>query len=292
MHAVSTILTLQLNTESPQLITILPLEVADIITDFLFDDKIALANMSLVCRAFLPSARLHLFETLTLSTDQFWEGCRIRDPEIVDTFTSFAPLVHHLEFLSYERNWELESWARVFLPFLSIFKGVTSLSLPYFPWIHMPVEIRSELFTCFSGVLELFIICGYFSHTADIVWLTLQFPLLEHLYFEKTEWDEDSIGYGLTTVIPSDAQAFSNLSSLTISGDMESVIYWILSLERMPSLRTLYVTTLADSGWEPVGQFIRALAPTLKHLTLEFLMDTHLRIPESASKSMLLPNTV
>jgi hypothetical protein len=46
----------------------LAIEVADMIIDFLFDDNPTLASVSLVCKVFLPSSRLHLFERLTLRT--------------------------------------------------------------------------------------------------------------------------------------------------------------------------------------------------------------------------------
>jgi hypothetical protein len=47
----------------------IPLEITDMITDFLFDDVQALSTMSLVCKAFLPSTRLHLFEDMTIRLD-------------------------------------------------------------------------------------------------------------------------------------------------------------------------------------------------------------------------------
>jgi len=46
-----------------------PNEIHDYIIDHLWNDPRALATCSLVCRSFVPTARLHLFETITLGAD-------------------------------------------------------------------------------------------------------------------------------------------------------------------------------------------------------------------------------
>jgi hypothetical protein len=252
----------------------LPPEIIDIITDFLFDDKPALANMTLVCKAFLPSARLHLFETLTIEMEQLCEPAQLKPRvlEIIDVFTSFASLVRHLRLrLSWDArvDWNLEfaNWIRVFLPCLSVLKGVTTLSLPDFCW-ESPVEARNELFARFSGILEFRIEGGYFPDAAAIVMSALQFPLLERLHLDDIDWVENSLSY---KHIPNVVQAFSNLTSLTIEClNMMSILYQSLFLEMTPSLHSLHITTLALYELEPAGRFIRALAPTLRHLTLAF----------------------
>jgi hypothetical protein len=256
--------------ETPSAIFRLPREIIDMITDFLSDDKIALANMSLVCKAFLPSARHHLFETLTIATDRFW---LLSAPvsEIVDTFTSFGPLVHHLQFRNHEKNLDLEKWIRVFLPCLSPFNGVRSLSLPGFGWRN-PADARNKLFACFSGISELCIVYGFIPDASNVVRLALQFPLLEQLELEGINFPGELIDHN--KIIPNDVRAFSSLGSLTISGDIGPIISWLLSLERIPSLHTLRLPSLTADGWESAGRFIRALAPTLKHLTLDFFTDT------------------
>jgi hypothetical protein len=46
---------------------VLPFELCDLIMDFLFDDRGSLCNCSLVCSAWLPTTRLHLFNTIKMS---------------------------------------------------------------------------------------------------------------------------------------------------------------------------------------------------------------------------------
>jgi hypothetical protein len=260
---------------SPPSILTLPPEIVDIIANFLLDDKGTLANMSLVCRSFLFPTRRPLFKALTISVDKFWEPMRLkaRVSEIVDIFTSFASLVRHLRLSDTDGDWGPEfHWIRAFLPCLSVFKAVTSLSLPYFNWQTL-VEARNELFACFSGVLELIIEGGCLPDAEDILMSALQFPLLERLRINSDDlyWRDSSLSSAL---VPVETQAFSNLSSLTIGGDtldMRPILYWFSSLEKMPSLRTLHIRTLTFNELEPAGRFIRALTPTLKHLRLEFL---------------------
>jgi hypothetical protein len=254
-----------ISVESSFAIFRLPREIIDMITDFLFNDKIALANMSLVCKAFLPSARLHLFETLTIATDRFClHSASIS--EIVDTFSSFAPLVHHIQFRDEEDEYKFEKWIAVFLPCFSLFKGVKSLTLPNFDWRN-PIEVRNKLFACFSGISELFIVDGYFPDTADIVWLALQFPLLERLDVEYNEEPDHIVNL---IAVPTDVRAFPSLRSLAVGGYIGPIICCLLSLERIPSLHTLCLFSVSSSESAAIDRLIRALAPTLKHLTLKF----------------------
>jgi hypothetical protein len=239
-----------------------PPEIIDNITDFLFDDKSTLANVSLVSRAFLPSARLHLFETLRIETNQFWvlTELGVQVSEIMDILTPFASLVRHLRLHNNEKDVMLREWIGFFLPCLSLFNGVMTLSLPNFGWDRRG-EVKNELFSCFSGIRELIIVEGWFS---AIIWSALQFPLLEQLHL-------DQISSEYYSSVPNDAQAFSNLHSLTISGSVsEPTLCLFSSLERIPSLHTLQITLLVPNYLESTGQLIRALAPTLKHLRLEF----------------------
>ena len=84
--------------------------------NFLFS-KPLLDKMSLLCRAFLPSARLHLFKSLTIFSYQFWEPARLGGPRncrCLHPYTNIIPrialdyiyssihittftLIHHLE---------------------------------------------------------------------------------------------------------------------------------------------------------------------------------------------------
>ena len=56
---------------------VLPSELCDLIMDFLFDDRGALCSCSLVCSAWLPTTRLHLFNTIKIS--QFKPRNRLPD---------------------------------------------------------------------------------------------------------------------------------------------------------------------------------------------------------------------
>lgn len=282
MHSVPAI-------EDPPVIPALPAEITDMITDFLFDDKRALASMSLTSRAFLPSSRLHLFNSLTLITDKLWELARAQYSEIVEVLVSIAPFVRHLEIINNEREEDLGNWIRFFLPCLSLLKSITSLSLQLFSWVETDIDARNDLFARFSGLSGLSIINGTFSDSADIVRLALQFPSLERLCFDEIEWVEDSIGDGLVMVVPSDPQALLSLRSFAMGGiclGMESIISWFLSLDRIPALHTFQITTLVLIELESTGLFIRALGPNLRHLTLEFLKDSPNSLSEGVSQGI------
>jgi hypothetical protein len=270
--------------ESPPVLT-LPLEITDMITDFLFDDKRALANMSLVCRAFYPSARLHLFDTFTIPSDVLLKTTEAQLSDYVEIFASFAPLVHRL--LIHGNNGitygSLRHCTETFLPCFLIFKDVTSLSFEEFSWGLEEMEngVRSALFPCFSGLLELSFISCIFRDGADIIRLALQFPLLEQMHFENVESESDlTFANGPHDAVPS-ACSLSSLRSVAMGGhcsDLAPIIDGFLSLATIPLLRNIEITDIARHELVPAGQLIRALGPGLRHLTLGFYLHHTLRL--------------
>jgi hypothetical protein len=240
------------------------------ITDFLFDDKSALANMSLVCKAFHPSARLHLFETLTILI----RSAQLSD--LMEVFTSFAPLVHHLRINSSGiNNSNFHVWTKAYLP---VFKDVTSLTLENFSWDLEKTEngIKSNLPSSFSGLLELsFIFCTFYN-MADIPWLALQFPHLERLHLEDVYVEDPPFTHGPLHVVPSDTCSLSSLRSVVLGGEQPHmpIINSILSLDTIPPLDNLQITNIVFHDFASVGQLLHALGPILRHLTLGFHQDT------------------
>jgi hypothetical protein len=251
------------------------------IIDFLFDDKRALANMSLVCKAFHPSARLHLFDTLTIRSDLLLNSTRAPLSDNVETFTSFGPLVHRLLIHgTSSTDGSLHRWIDTLLPCFSVFKYVTSLSLDLCEWDLEDTEngTRSNILPCFSGLLELSFIHCTFYDTADITWLALQCPLLEQMHFEDVDSQHSPnsdlvLAQGPVKVVPSDTCSLPRLRSVALSGEdiyLTPIICWFLTLDTIPPLRNLQITDISKDELALAGQLIHALRPSLRHLRLGF----------------------
>jgi hypothetical protein len=245
----------------------LPLDVTDMITDLLHDDKPTLADMSLVCRAFCPRARRYLFETLTVYSMELEYPTGIED-----LFTSIAPLARSLIIRGLDRSNKFNiGIIEASLPKLTILKDITSVTLQFFCWRETEDDIKHEIqvLSCFHGLLELSLVDGIFPDTADIIRLALQFPVLEQLRFEEVTWG-DSMLHGPLDV-PSDASALSSLRSVAVCegcSHLQPILGWFLSLDTIPPLHSLQINTLDHSDLESATLFIRALGPSLRHLKL------------------------
>lgn len=264
----------------------LPMEITDMVIDFLFDDKHALKTMSLVCKAFLPSSRLHLFESLTFVTGELgrMKVASTQFDHILPFFVSIAPLVHHLSIVEPEDSLldtdaGLNEWLIAALPYLAVFQCVTSLSVHFPSWKSIEPDSRKELFTCFRGLSELSMRGGLFSSPAEIAELAVQFPVLERLCFDDIEWEENIRALYIHSV-PGGGPTLSRLRSLRLGGeqfDMEPILDWLLRINPALLLHTLCISSISFLELEITGWFVCALRATLKCLKVGFLSYTLLR---------------
>jgi hypothetical protein len=251
----------------------LPLEITDMITDFLFDDTRALAAMSLACKAFLPSTRLHLFESLTLRLDYpfHWGNVQARLEELTTASLSLAPFVRRLNIFApdtYLVDEVLNLWLKASFPLFAILRGITSLSVRI-SWVEIQPETRKGVFACFSGLLELSLENG-FCDAIDIIGTLLRFPTLERLCLDNIYWITDfNAVFGPIDVLP-----LPCLRSLSIHGassnNLEPMLGWFRSIDVVPPLHTFRVGDIILNNCATVGLFVRALGPALRHLKLGF----------------------
>jgi hypothetical protein len=244
------------------------------IIDFLFDDTHALAAMSLSCKTFLPSTRLHLFETLTLELNYpyHWESVEARLEELTTASLSIAPFVRHLDISApntYLVNGVLNLWLKASFPLFTILRDITSLSVRI-SWVEIRPETRRGMFACFSGLSELSLENSFFRNAVDVIETILQFPVLERLCLDDIYWLTDStLAFG-----PIDARQLSCLRSLSIHeasiDTLESMLGWFRSIDVVPPLHTLRVGDIILNNCATVGLFVRALGPALRHLELRF----------------------
>jgi hypothetical protein len=251
----------------------LPVEIIDMIIDLLWDDKDALATMSLVCKTFLLSSRKHLFKTVTLRRGP-GELPLARLKQLISISVSLAPVVRRLDIIasSKARPDELSKWITAAIPLFAALHGVTCLCIQLMSWIEIEPELRDGVFGSFPHLLELSLHFSKFFDVNDLVRSILRRPSLEGLTFHDVSRQRDSI---VADPLPpgSGTQNLSRLQSLDISGihsPMIPIINWFRSLDTMPSLHTLRIADIASHECEPVGHFVRALGPSLRHLKLTF----------------------
>ncbi|KAJ7881924.1 hypothetical protein B0H13DRAFT_2539915, partial [Mycena leptocephala] len=75
----------------------LPRELCDLIVDYLHAERVALGSCALVCRAWVPASRFHLFEHISL-TDQKGHAAARLNELLASPHSTFAPAVRSLGF--------------------------------------------------------------------------------------------------------------------------------------------------------------------------------------------------
>jgi hypothetical protein len=257
----------------------LPVEITDMIIDFLFDDIHTLAAMSLVCKAFLPSTRKHLFNTVTLVLDYPCSGdaAVARLSKLAQIAVPLAPIVHHLDIVNsyqFDEPYDFGSfteWIAAAMPLFAVLRGVTSLSTHTLSW-DIKREVRNGVFSSFPHLLELSLDSDEFAESADIIDLVLQCPNIERLSLCDV-YTRPFIATGSLSLEQSRARSLPKLKYLDMDGNrfnIQPIINWFCSLDIMPPLHTLRIADIISRECELIGQFVRALGPSLRHLTLMF----------------------
>jgi hypothetical protein len=241
-----------------------PAELIDAITEYLRHDVHALANCSLVCRAWLPWGRAHLFNLVDLSVklrrvDAFLSLLRSPNP-------TFLHCVRWLKvrdgLLSYE-----VAWVEQALPLLQKLENVETLGVWQLSWDSLGGEARNALLHGFMRVSTLEIRNSHFATDEQIINFITAFPLLRNLSINVVRWS--------ATVPWSDA-AFAkfpppHLETLSLgSCPKQHILEWLMSGNNSPKSNTIYFHSILSGEGYFIGRYLVSLGPSLQHLRLEF----------------------
>ena len=100
---------------SPASEPIFPPEIFSCIIDELFDDKKTLMDCSLVCRAWVPGCRYHLFSEVMLCPDTWWQASQCLD--VLDLYACAALVTCH----RHQKEWKTLTSDLIFCPLLRYF---------------------------------------------------------------------------------------------------------------------------------------------------------------------------
>ena len=203
----------------------IPPEVADIIIDFLHDDRHALAACSLVCRASYSTAHYHLLQTLDFPTPRsvhaFWRilqtrpafGCHARSASFAKLseasdaayrFCTPAPASPSTTALTTPPPIEL--WSQVF-------HALPNVNRLEFLFLDAPaLLLRHSLASAFGALEDLTLQYCRFKRFGDFVALFWSFPKLARLTLRGVSWEE------VETVVPSRPHPWTSRRAASESG--------------------------------------------------------------------------
>ncbi|GBE77414.1 hypothetical protein BKA93DRAFT_52362 [Sparassis latifolia] len=241
-----------MNRPSPRL----PPEMCDIILDHLWDDVPTLAACSLAYRQWLPTTRLHLFNTVSLDN----AADDLRFAQILEGSPGIAPCVRHLTLVSISLPWRkftriehlvLQSWHTVLMS-----EESKEALLSYFP----TVRTLSVEHCCFDVSLFAALLCA--------------FPKLSVIHIDRSTLLGDSDPTGSYDTIP-DRLPFPTLEPPGTRRRIEGLYtyalpdygFWLMQGPFDLALRAFGVTCDPEHV-SMVQEVIRVTTSTLEHLSL------------------------
>ncbi|KAI0778585.1 hypothetical protein BD413DRAFT_609176 [Trametes elegans] len=259
--------------------TKVPLELSDYIIDFLHQDASTLSACSLVCRAWTPAARYHLFRTVLLQNEAY-------------TASFHRLLATSPELGSYVRDLtvaKLTSPTDIFrlikpsvptdaIPRPGVFAHVThirSLTLAHTDFKCVP-DLKAFHHPTLS---ELSLSYCQFADFADVVDLANAFPHLASLSLAGLTWTHEERAPAV--------RPLPELAHLALGRECDSgALYeWLAAAGVHTSLARLAVRCASEADTDLVGPFLKLAGPALRALALDwsFTGDKSITLPESVS---------
>ncbi|KAJ7458832.1 hypothetical protein B0H11DRAFT_184750 [Mycena galericulata] len=238
----------------------LPRELCDFVVDYLHAERASLGACALVCRAWVPASRFHLFERISLSGDEGRAAAHLNEL-LASPHATFAPAVRKLEF--YDALMPVQIRARgigrvqvktllEIVPHISQLRQIHSLTLSDLPF---------DLLPAFPRVQRLHLV-GITAGSA-LLRLATCLPRLTHLTLKRVH----AIPYrassppALGPVTP-----LAKLRTLTVRGSSIAFLGWMGVLA--PRTSRLELGDLYPSELPYLVAYLQALDPPLECLDL------------------------
>ncbi|KAF8149395.1 hypothetical protein B0H34DRAFT_733595 [Crassisporium funariophilum] len=271
----------------------LPQELIDHILDHLHDDSVALNNCALVCQAWLPTSRLHLFSKISLKATSPHNGpavpqerCKrlhallVRSPEIIYNIRELeicegSPHHHHYPDIC------STTWVTTERTLTALFKMLTHVKRLDFSatstlyWKILPPTFQAALWTLLSlpTLTYIRLHSWIFPDFASLASILSRCQNLKAFALSSTNISNDS-GPELDQTSPEDAVEkikSTHLEVLTLDfvtfGYLE---YWLLghrALVNISSLRELRIAHFHDAAI--VEKLLLTVGPSLEHFHLK-----------------------
>ncbi|KAJ6451645.1 hypothetical protein C8R45DRAFT_1223821 [Mycena sanguinolenta] len=247
----------------------LPQELTDKILDCLYDDKPSLGQCSLVCWAWVPATRFHIFNNVTLR--RRWN--RVMHPQFrvfldmlaADSCT-LAPFVVHLTLENLDPTPEA---GREFTPALSALTRLTSVAaLTFDCWQNLGVQPMHNLLPHLTALSELAFIRVVVDSATQFFNILEMCPSLTSLALESVSWGPSS-----TPGFYSHADSIRTLRLVECPMDEFLGIFAPLNALLQLACKTVETRGIVPEYIPSICRLLNSITQSLQHLTLDFTHD-------------------
>jgi hypothetical protein len=238
---------------------IIPPELIDAVLDFLHDDRVVLYACAVVCKAWLPSCRFHLFSCILLHTWNAQKFSTLLDSPLHTS--AITPYVRSLYLLEGRgRDSTGPPWLNKGVLRIAALTSVTKLQLEYLKWEELEDDSRTALASILPRLEELHFLHSYFETFGQLVDLICICRSLRRLRLEVNPMvDEPAVEL---EKLPSPG----SLQGLDLdSYHCDNTIRWLLMHEHSyANLTTLIMRSVYQEHVPSLARFLRALGRTLR----------------------------
>lgn len=240
---------------------VLPAELIDQVIDHLHDDVSSLRACSLTCRAWVPSARFHLFHDVVLTPER-----AVNFMALLETRPHISHFVRSLfikgnPFQLYRKSYHFDA----VIPAIS--SKLTRLKALRIECVTLAQQgiVMSALIQNLSTLRSLSISSVTFNRFRDFAAFIIAHPLLERLELGQIWWNKSvDAASQWEDVFREYPELRSRLQSISLNDTSHNVFDWISSHYSVLPVRTLAVSTCHVSH---ITKLLQVLGPSLEHLS-------------------------
>ncbi|GLB41259.1 hypothetical protein LshimejAT787_0904740 [Lyophyllum shimeji] len=231
----------------------IPPELIDLIIDHAHADRSLLAACSLVCKAWFPAARHHLFSNAKLNAENASSFVNL----INSASSTINPFVRHIDA---KDNCESGRWVEDWFAKLTSLPFVTSICFTSScDTVLSQTTLRA--LRSFDRLVDLRLVGCQFADFIEVQELICSFPVLQSIYLEA-DWPEPF------AITPTETSPSPHLRELYLRCEMSHILDWFLMQPHVAPVSKVTLHGLDAVELPVVGRYLQALGPVLTHLTI------------------------
>ena len=253
----------------------IPNELVDYILDFLHADRKTLKACSLTCRVWYPTARYHLYRQVHLTSpvacETFYQLLQSEETHHLGQFTRYLHISKAIAHATDDKSQDVIDHQR----WSSIFSAVPNVEMFQMSFLEMDNTFYTHIVHNFARTTELTLQYCRFPSFGDFATVLLAFPSLERCTLRGISWENGQLAF--THTAPEQRETQIRIKGLTLGRDidLQPLVEWLLQERICDELQSIAACCAFESDAAVLGELLRAAAPTLKQVDLDWYCSSY-----------------